>query len=151
MAFYKLTDDFYEINYTLFAIHSPLETYRLAYFLNGCLQTNFKKITTHINFEKNTTISLYQWENEYEETVWSLLANRYTTSLKTNTTFFEEDETVNYLIPEQKRVDFFLKIEHEEFFEQEKKIIQNISKIPKISTAYTIELNQLKSKNNLIF
>ena len=53
-------------------------------------------------------------------------------------------------MPEYKDVDYFLKIEQDEItFEQD--IVKSILTIPQIVTAYMVETNKLKSKNNLIF
>ena len=56
-----------------------------------------------------------------------------------------------YLIPEQKAVNYFLKINNTFNLNKEKQILNNIIKIPLVATAFSIDINQLKSKDNLIF
>ena len=56
-----------------------------------------------------------------------------------------------YLIPEQKKVDYFVKISSESNLKSSKIIISKINAIAEVITAYTVSPNQLKSKNNLIF
>jgi len=59
--------------------------------------------------------------------------------------------TISYLIPEKKKIDFFLKIEgcynenHLNF------LIDKLNAINQIITSYSIELTTLKSKDHLIF
>ena len=55
------------------------------------------------------------------------------------------------LLPEYKHVNYLLKIDNEFNFKTEKNTINHILGIPQIATAYGIDPNQLKSKNNLIF
>ena len=60
-------------------------------------------------------------------------------------------ETITYLIPEKKRVDYFIKIvgERNEFLIQ--KTLDRIKGINQIVTSYTIDTDTLKSKEFLIF
>src|SRR6478609_6410321 len=88
MAVHKLhLDDLYDDDFELIAIHSRLEDYRLAYFLN-----------------KNLHILLGKSKNSIE-----IAAN----SKNSQDLFLDtEMETSIYLIPEFKKVDYFLKIEN---------------------------------------
>ena len=52
-------------------------------------------------------------------------------------------------VPEYKEVDYFLKIEDDTEGE-EQSIINKIAFIPQVITTYMVDINQLKSKNNLI-
>ena len=55
-----------------------------------------------------------------------------------------------HLIPEYKKVNYFLKIDNETVY-NEKLILNKIQEIPQVITAYSIDADQLKSKDNLIF
>jgi hypothetical protein len=55
------------------------------------------------------------------------------------------------LIPEYKKVNYFLKIENEENNVNIKDILVNIQKVPQVVTVYDVDATTLKSKNNLIF
>jgi ribosomal protein L25 (general stress protein Ctc) len=55
------------------------------------------------------------------------------------------------LIPEFKKVDYFLKIENDEVEIDVSKIINALKKIERVSTVYPVEVEKIKSKNNLIF
>ena len=62
-----------------------------------------------------------------------------------------EVSTKVYLLPEFKKVDYFLKIENLEASMNITKIQLLLNTIENISTAYEVETNKIKSKNNLIF
>jgi hypothetical protein len=62
-----------------------------------------------------------------------------------------EVSTKVYLLPELKKVDFFLKIENLEGGMNLTEIQLLLNTIESISTAYTVETHKIKSKNNLIF
>jgi len=59
------------------------------------------------------------------------------------------------LITEYREVDYFLKIEQDgsdsERQAENENIISKLLAISKVITAYTVETQKLKSKNNLIF
>jgi len=54
------------------------------------------------------------------------------------------------LLPEYTTVDYLLKIEHDDE-DIEEDILKTLLTIPKVITAYRIDIDTLKSKNNLIF
>ena len=64
---------------------------------------------------------------------------------------FDEVDITVFLLPEYKKADYFLKIENIDYDFDEEEIIEKILSIKNITTAYTIETTNLKSKNNLIF
>ncbi len=140
-------DDFLEDNFELFAIHTTLDLYRVAYFLNRNLKLHLKYKQDIDSFE------LFEYENEQQQSIWNLVSNtgeRIVTNNTTDTLIFEPETTRirTYLIPEHKNIDCFLKIEN---CQHNNNIISKISKIPGVITAFVINANQLKSKNNLIF
>jgi len=56
-----------------------------------------------------------------------------------------------YLLPEFKKVDYFLKIENLDETMDVIKILADLNTIDTISAIYTVETIKIKSKNNLIF
>jgi hypothetical protein len=154
MAIYKLIEDFYEHSYTLIAIHCSLEDYKMAYFLNSFINTKFSRLSFDLKLSTNASFSIYEWEDKINETTWNLLSNNSGIDLEETTgVLFTKDQSMisNYLIPEHKKVDYFLKIDNGNIFEKTKIIIKKINEIPQVITAYAVEPDQLKSKNNLIF
>lgn len=160
MAIHKLyIDEFDEIDYELIAIHTSLEDYRLAYFINQKLPILLNKCKEEIQITtKNGEVyfSKYKYENLKEEVSWSLIQNRneITAQDKSNdtnlfTNSFLEISTNVYFLPEFKKVDYFLKVENAE--ETVESIIYNINTIDRVSTVYKVKTDKIKSKNNLIF
>ena len=62
-----------------------------------------------------------------------------------------EVATKVYLLPEFKKVDYFLKIENNEDAVSMSNIQILLNTIDNVSTVYSVDMNQIKSKNNLIF
>ncbi|MDD7884799.1 IPExxxVDY family protein [Flavivirga sp. 57AJ16] len=160
MAVHKLIlDDVFEEDFcTLIAIHYTLEDYRLAYLLNKYLGISLTRNPLDLDYQNGKiTYSLFEWEDSKQQTVWSLVSNVCKTEdhrQSRNESLFDSQEKITrtaYLIPEYKMVNYFLKIDNEIFFNKEKLILNNILKVPQIVTAYSIDVNQLKSKDNLIF
>lgn len=161
MAIHKLfIDDFEEADYQLIAIHTTLENYRVAYFINQnlpvLLHRNKKDIL--IGTEKQKTgFSNFQFEDNKKEIFWTLIENKKEVSLtqknKTITLFNDQQEFSNtiYFLPEFKNVDFFLKIEGDESQININKIITKLNTIDQITTVYAVDKSRIKSKNNLIF
>ena len=161
MAIHKLhLEEFDEIDYQLIAIHSSLEDYRLAYYINQNLPINLKKENCNIqisNKEGETQFTRFAFEDS-KDIVWNLVQNKndvFVPSQNSNQGLFAETNnkfsTKIYLIPEFKNVDYFLKIENGEVNIDVSKITNCIKKIDRVSTVYAVEVEKIKSKNNLIF
>ena len=148
-------DDFCEEEYSLIGIHSTLEDYKLAYLLNKNLNTRFYKAKQDLEFvreKKKASFSIYNYENIKYDFDWFLIANSYRRENQTvSNELLLTSETKTYLIPEKKKVDFFLKICGESEYEFLMKTINKIKNIDNVITAYSIDKNTLKSKDFLIF
>ncbi|PWG05966.1 IPExxxVDY family protein [Polaribacter aquimarinus] len=148
-------DDFCEEEYSLIGIHSTLEDYKLAYLLNKTLKTKFYKAKEDLEFtreKKKASFSIYNYENIKYGYDWFLIANSYRRENQTvSNELLLTSETKTYLIPEKKKVDFFLKICGESEYEFVMKTVQKIKNIDNVITAYSIDKNTLKSKDFLIF
>ena len=62
-----------------------------------------------------------------------------------NTLFSETKSSTIYLLPEYKKVDYFVKIEHNTYGIQN--LISKMNTIPKIITTFAIDVPNLKSKS----
>jgi len=162
MAVYKMPlEDFDEIDYHLIAIHTTLEDYRLAYYINQSLSINLKmsKINIHIsNKDGETEFARFIFDDERKDISWNLIQNIndiYVSSQENNQGLFANSNTKFsskiYFIPEFKKVDYFLKIENGEVALDVVSITNCLKKIDKVSTVYSVEVEKIKSKNNLIF
>ncbi len=145
----------YDHNYTLIGIHSTLEDFRIAYFLNKNLNTNLKRFKNDLDFpSKKCSFSLFIYENVSTFTSWSLIANKYVfvNSVRSNdNNLFKEESKTSFLISEKKQVDYFIKINGniDQIFLQN--ILSKINNTHNIITSYPIDPYDLKSKDNLIF
>ncbi len=153
MQVYSLDiDDFNEDNYTLIGIHTALEDFKLAYLLNKNLDTHFSKATYSLDFESNASFSVYNDVNEEYGFEWYLISNSFTEErINASDTIVLATETKTYLIPEKKKVDYFIKIVGEPTQETIYKTVNQIKQITQIVTSYTVEIDSLKSKQFLIF
>lgn len=159
MALHKLlVDDFYDASFSLLAIHCRLEDYRLAFLLNKYLHLKLERKPEDVDYKYfASTYAIYEWEDEALYTTWNLVSNickKEEDSLLSNGSLFNNKEKVlntYYLLPEFKKVDFLVKITNENRNFNEKLILDQIQEIPQIITAYSIDAEQIKSKDNLIF
>ena len=161
MAIHKLDlDEFDEIDYHLSAIHTTLEDYRLAYFINQHLPTNLSKSKEEILIsikEGETQFSRFYFDDDDNFISWNLIQNKNEVIGKKeiiNQDLFsnssQEVATKVFLLPELKKVDYFLKIESDDDLDIVT-IVKKLKTIKSLSTIYVVETENIKSKNNLIF
>lgn len=152
-AVYKLNEDFHDDSFALIAIHTPLEDYAFVYGVNQILKSKFQRTKSDFELTQNSSFPCFEWSDELQDRYWVLIANLSAKKEKQeNRDLFQNETTfsTSRLIPEHKDVDYFLKIEDEESVDIEK-TVKRLMKMPKVITAYTLDANKLKSKNNLIF
>lgn len=162
MAIHKLDfDDFDEIDYCLIAIHTSLEDYRLAYFINQKLHLNLKKSQKDIQItvkEGEAHFSRFHFYEKKKDIVWDLIQNKNEVihqQKEENQSLFSnigmEIVIKVYMLPEFKKADYFLKIENSEENLNLSEKLSTLNTIDNISTTYIVDTNKIKSKNNLIF
>jgi hypothetical protein len=143
-----------EEDYLLIGIHSTEEDYRLAFLINKHLKTKFIRYKYNLDFkDSDAEFPLFEYKDEKNFINYYLINNKH---LQVVNKQYKEGlfggnySTTSYLLPEIKKVDFFLKIEA---CNQNSilKIVEKLNNINQIITSYSIETNTLKSKNNLIF
>ncbi|WP_298478626.1 IPExxxVDY family protein [uncultured Maribacter sp.] len=153
VAVHKITGDFFEEAFILIALHSSLPDYNLVYEINNCLKANFKRSRKDLDISNTVSFPFFEWEDEINDRYWTLISNNSKKEESTVSTNLFKDEpafTTHHLIPEHKEIDYFLKIEEDEA-QMVDTILKALVTIPKIITAYEIDAENLKSKNNLIF
>ena len=159
MAFHKLlVDDFYDTSFSLIAIHCRLEDYRLAYLLNKYLKLNLRRREQDLDYNYfDASFAIFEWQNDNIDRVWNLVSNvckKQEAALQSSGSLFDNQTTVTrtvHLISELKTVDYLIKISNEDRHFNEKHVINIIQTIPQIITTYPIDIDQLKSKEHLIF
>lgn len=129
-----------DLDFVLVAITSQLKDYMFCYKVNKYLGTDFTKITDlEMLFNADEELfyfSRYLYVIPESETELYVIANR---------------GSEGFLIPEMKKVDFFLLIRN--YIDQDdlKGIISRLNKIPEVLVAAEVDPKKLKSKENLIF
>ncbi len=160
MAIHKLSiDDFDEVNYELIAIRTDLEDYRLAYRLNQKLPIILAKSKSEIQTQSKNGESFFphfSYEDMENEVCWDLIGNKseilIETKRETDNLFANDNQPIHnrsYFLPELKKVDYFLKVTNG--MEDIDELLPQLNTIAKISTIYKVDLDTIKSKNNLIF
>ncbi len=150
-----------EVDYHLIAIHTTLEDYRLAYFINQHLPVNLKKCKKdlHVKVKQGEThFARFHYEDEDNLIFWDLIENKNVVESKKNELvrdLFSNSKASfslsTYLLPEYKKVNFFLKIESEKKALEISEFVSKINTIDKIAMVYSVDKNNIKSKDNLIF
>jgi hypothetical protein len=148
-----------EDEFMLIAIHGNIEDYKLAFLINKHLNFNLKRKENDLDFfkkEGHITFSVFEHQNKERDDIFYLISNickSFSEKVTSAGSLFEtsNEEKTHYLIPEFKTAEYFLKIvsDEPEFYEQ--KLVSQLNKIPSIITTYQVDLNNLKSKNNLNF
>lgn len=156
-----LLNEFDAVDYHLIAIHSPVEDYRLAFFINKNFEVNLSRCLLDLQIKQkngNSSFSRFEFNDDSMDLNWNLIENKDHFELieeSNNKDLFSQSNTKfkskAYFLPEFKKVDYFLKIDIAETKVDINKIVSEINKIQQVNTVYEIETNKIKSKNNLIF
>lgn len=161
MAVQRLVLDDFEEDYALIGIHCSLESYRVAFMLNKYLNLRLsrKKDDVVCTFDDMTvSFPFFQYQDSFKYVTYNLLGNTYFSKVakeidRSQDLFssIQNEYHTYHLMPELKKVDYFLKIDMETLGFSNNTILKDIQKIPQIISAYMIDYNKLKSRNNLIF
>ncbi|MDG2173704.1 MAG: IPExxxVDY family protein [Flavobacteriaceae bacterium] len=158
MAISKLNlEDFCNEVFSLFAIHTDLDDYRLAYFLNKHLGINLFRKTFDLDFVNSKgSFSVFEYIDQTNFLKWSLISNIYNYNFSAKASnddlFVESNNLVQKvnLLAEYKNVNYLLKIENNESQVDLEDIAKEIKSISQVITLYDIN-KDLKNKENLIF
>lgn len=162
MAHHKLLlDEDFKEEFSLLAIHCSEEAYKMAYLLNKHLRLRLKREEVDLDYSNNgleVTFPLFQFKNKLHYTTYNLVANKcksLSANVQSSGGLFDDDASdkmiSTYLLPEYKKVDYFLKIQSEFETIPLRKILSDINEIKQVISVYEIEAENIKSKNNLIF
>ena len=152
MSIHKLSSSDFESDYTLIAIHSQSEPYKLAYEINLKLNTSLEKSSFDISFKNKVSFfDLYKHESEIYNTKLYLISNKSIEkeSQKKNKLLFNDYSISSFLIPELKKAEFLIKIEGGGF--NIDSLLIKLNKIDSVVSCYRASISNVKSKYNLIF
>jgi len=133
----------YSYDFHLIGVISSLKEYKLAYHLNKLFNWRLYKVDDVIFTQKKESYEYSCYEYVTENVVIMLLKNRCNV--------FENLSSINYLLPEQKKYDYLIKIENEEYETENDDIVSKLQEVANISLIKTIEIDKLKNRENLIF
>ena len=154
---HKLNLNQFPENYHLIAIHSDLDEFRLAFFLNKKLNIGLRRKNNDIYFsEQNANYSSYEFLDDTKYLKWIFFSNKSLVSEKSpdqDLSLFGKGSTalneIN-LLSQQKSVDYFLIIENIANRTYIDKVLKKISEISGVITSFLSD-NKLENKENLIF
>ena len=126
--------DFY-----LIGIACHYKDYRLCHEINSNTNLNLKREDDLEIFDNKTVspilFSLYKFQNE-DSDLFYLITNK---------------SGINYLLPEQKQIDFFLLIKNISNHIDYDELIKQLKSIPIIIGIFVLNPKRLKSKKHLVF
>ncbi|WP_350286600.1 IPExxxVDY family protein [uncultured Croceitalea sp.] len=149
---HRITAELYEDDFKLIALHCSLSGHTMAYHINGAVKLALKRTDKDLDVGE-VSFPVFEWEDPMNYTNWTLIANAIKKEWKNNAVdLFSEANTerTHHLIEERKEVDYFLKIAAEDEIVTDT-IVAAVKAIPDVVTAYSIEVEVLKSRRNLIF
>ena len=153
-------EDIYEDPFYLIAIYASIDEYRMAYLLNKLLQLRLKRETRDVDLSyKNfqAMYALYSYKDARNHSTYHLVSNKFkgeAIKILSSGSLFKEEEVSPqeiHLVPEYKKADFFLKIEEGIDDKEFRVLVNKINQISQVQAAHVVNIEKLKSKQNLIF
>lgn len=133
----------YEYDFDVLAIISSVKDYKMAWAINKCLNLSLCKTDDLcLDFVKEGRLLISNFTFETEYATFRLLKNRSYELSKTNK---------QYLIPELKDYDYLIKISGESVSLSASNVMEKLKDLSVIEYIKQIEVQTLKSKENLIF
>jgi len=149
-----LLDEVPEEEVHLIALFSSTEIFRIVYHLNKVLSLRLKRTEEDIDIISHQMLAfhpLYHFYDEINDTEYYFIANKSQTETEiteASNLFQESVSFPSFIIPERKKVDYFLKIERGVDIEN---LLEKLKEVKQISAFYLEEITGLKSYKNLIF
>ncbi|MCR6640929.1 MAG: IPExxxVDY family protein [Sporocytophaga sp.] len=138
----KLVVD-YEYDFEFFAIISSVKAHKLAWSINKVLNINLcKQEDIKLDFIKDWKLVITNYIYEKEYSVFRLLKNRSCES---------ENLPKPFLVPELKEYDYFIHMSGEVMLFETAELFEKLKELQIVQYVKKIEVNKLKSKENLIF
>ncbi len=149
---HRISEELFVDSFDLIALHSNMECYALAYHINKVFQILLVRAKKDLEIS-TLSYPIFEYNDEVNDEDWYLVKNVVQQEENDeNQGLFGNSTTVklSYLLAERKEVNYLLKLYPENSVEIKKRV-QAIRTIPKVSMAYQLNIDQLKSKRNLIF
>ena len=133
----------YEYDFSLFGINSISKDYRLAWLINKYLDLHLRKeedIKISFLNDENLVISNYLYETEHAQL--RMLKNKSED---------RKSDKMSYLIPELNKFDYLIMKNGRIGDLSDQELLREIQKIREVQYIVALDINKLKSKENLIF
>jgi hypothetical protein len=130
-----------DYDFELYGMISSSREYKLAWALNKQLEIRLvKQEDIHLDFLKEGPVTISNFLFESGNSRYMLIRNKL---------FNQVDNKVAYLLPELQKFDFLLT--RKGVIGDENEIISKIKEIPLVNFVNRFPVNDIKSKENLIF
>jgi hypothetical protein len=134
-----ILNDYIDYSFFLAGICYHDDDFKLCWQLNKALELDFERVQDVDLIEPKQKaliqFACFHYYDAEAELDYYLISNRADS---------------NFLIPEQTKTDFFLRIDGDSVQYNESDIIRKIKNIPKVLTSFKIEPDSLKSIENII-
>ncbi|MFD2203245.1 IPExxxVDY family protein [Shivajiella indica] len=131
----------HQFDFELLGLVSPVKDYKMAWLINQALGVKLIKINDfEPEFLHQPQLKISQFLEEKEHGFVQLMKNRS----------HSDDGNALYLVPELKMFDYFLLIQDQTFELDINVYIERLSQIRYIQSAVKLDINKLKSKENLL-
>ncbi len=127
-----------EYDFELIGISCHSRDYRICWSLNNMLKTNFKRTEDYEILKRNENIafSFFEYIDEANNIEYYVIANK---------------SSEGYLISEKQSTDYFLLLKGSITNQFVDTLAKKIKEIDVVIIAHRIDVNELKSKQNLLF
>ncbi len=146
-------------SFSVIAIHTGFKPSHLAYSINKYLNIQLQRSKDDLDLKKGNTdfyFPLFEFVDENLQHQYDLVGNRSIQIGKLDGIIHYEGlgsnvQEIGYLIPEYRKVDYFLKVDLDDNLVPLQQAVNTINDIKGIQSAYVINNSLIKSINNLIF
>lgn len=127
-----------EYDFELIGISCHSKDYRICWSLNNVLKTNFKRIEDYEIQKKNEIINFpfFEYIDEDNNIEYFVIANK---------------SSEGYLVSEKQSIDYFLVLKGSVTDRLVENLTKKVKEIDVVIIAHRIDVNELKSKQNLLF
>ncbi|MCW8898464.1 MAG: IPExxxVDY family protein [Flavobacteriales bacterium] len=127
-----------EYDFELIGISCHSRDYRICWSLNNMLKTNFKRTEDYEILKRNENIAFpfFEYIDEANNIEYYVIANK---------------SSEGYLISEKQSTDYFLLLKGSITNQFVDTLAKKIKEIDVVIIAHRIDVNELKSKQNLLF
>jgi hypothetical protein len=131
----------HEYDFDLIGLVAPLKDYKMAWVINHSLRIDLAKANDfELEFINQPALVISQFLLEKDHGFVQLLKNRS----------FSSSHQALYLVPELKTIDYFLLVQDYTYELNINTYIEKLSKSPLVQNVVKLDVNKLKSKENLL-